>query len=89
MKNMSSSDKQNWLERINGALDEVRPHLAVDGGNVEAVDITSEFEVRVQWKGNCEFCEMSAMTLRAGIEQTLKNKFPQIQTVTAVNGILT
>jgi Fe-S cluster biogenesis protein NfuA len=85
---MSTIDKQDWLERIHGALDEVRPHLAVDGGDVQVVDITPEFEVQVKWTGNCEFCEMSAMTLRAGIEQTLKNKFPQIQSVTAVNGHL-
>ena len=88
MNEMSTIDKKEWLERIHVALEEVRPHLAVDGGNVEVVDITPEFDVRVQWTGNCEFCEMSAMTLRAGIEQTLRNKYPQIQSVTAINGIL-
>ncbi len=84
---MSNEEKQDWIEKINLALDDVRPHLAVDGGNVHAVDISSDFEVHVKWTGNCEFCDMSAMTLRAGIEQTLKNRFPEIQGVVAVNGL--
>jgi len=83
---MLAEDKQAWLEKINIALDEVRPHLAVDGGDVEVVDISSDFQVSVKWSGNCEICEMSTMTLRAGVEQTLKNKFSQIQSVIAVNG---
>ena len=70
---MSTVDKQEWLEKINQALEEVRPHLAVDGGNVEVVDVTDTFEVQVKWTGNCQFCDMSSMTLRAGVEQTLKN----------------
>ncbi len=84
---MSNKEKQNWIQKINEALEEVRPHLAVDGGNVEVVDVSEDFEVQVRWTGNCEFCEMSAMTLRAGVEQTLKNKFSQIQSVVAVNGM--
>ncbi len=83
---MSLTDKQDWLEKINGALEEIRPHLAVDGGNVHVVDITPEFDVQVRWTGNCASCEMSSMTLRAGVEQTLKNKYPQIHSVIAVNG---
>ena len=87
-KYMPNVDKQEWIEKINIALDEVRPHLAVDGGNVEVVDVSETFEVLVKWSGNCEVCNMSAMTLRAGIEQTLKNKYPQVQSVKAVNGVL-
>ena len=88
MKQMSVSDKAEWLEKINVALEEVRPHLAVDGGDVQVVDISPDFDVQVKWSGNCEFCDMSAMTLRAGIEQTLRNKYPQIKSVIAVNGVL-
>ena len=84
---MALADKQEWIERINEALEEVRPHLAVDGGDVQVVDVSPNFEVSVKWTGNCEFCEMSAMTLRAGIEQTLKKRFSEIQSVVAVNGV--
>jgi Fe-S cluster biogenesis protein NfuA len=73
-------------DRVDQALDEIRPHLAVDGGNIEIVDITDELEVQVRWLGNCEFCSMSAMTMRAGIEQTIKSRVPEIKSIKAVNG---
>lgn len=82
---MQIAEKQAWLDKLNNALDDVRPHLAVDGGNVQVVDISPEYEVHVRWIGNCQHCEMSEMTLRAGVEQTLKHKYPEIQAVVAVN----
>ncbi|KXK38354.1 MAG: NifU family protein [Saprospiraceae bacterium] len=74
------------FERVNQALDEVRPHLKVDGGNIELIDITDDMIVMVKWHGNCEFCSMSAMTMRAGVEQAIKSKLPEIKGVEAVNG---
>ena len=47
-----------------------------------------EFAVKIKWLGNCEGCAMSVMTLRAGIEETLKNKIPEITSVEAVNGFV-
>jgi Fe-S cluster biogenesis protein NfuA len=73
------------LKNIDHALDDIRPHLAVDGGNVEVVDITDDMIVQIKWLGNCEGCSMSAMTMRAGIEQTIKSKIPDIQGVRAIN----
>ena len=84
---MSLKDKQDLLERVDVALDDIRPHLKVDGGNVELVDITEDFRVQIKWLGNCESCSMSAMTMRAGIEQTIKGKVPEISSVEAVNGV--
>ena len=80
-------EKEILLDRINKALDDVRPHLAVDGGDVELVDITDKNIVQIKWLGACEGCNMSMMTMRAGIEQTLKGKVPEIRGVEAVNGI--
>lgn len=74
------------FERVNQALDEVRPHLKVDGGNIELIDITDDMIVMVKWHGNCAFCSMSAMTMRAGVEQAIKSKLPEIKGVEAVNG---
>ena len=79
-KNFSKSD---WMEKIDKALDDVRPHLAVDGGDVVVKDVTSKMEVIIEWQGNCANCDMSEMTLRAGIAQTIKTKFPEIVKVTA------
>jgi Fe-S cluster biogenesis protein NfuA len=73
--------------RVNLALDTVRPHLAVDGGNVEIVEITDDNVLKIKWLGACESCNMSWMTMRAGIEQTIKNQVPEISGVEAVNGV--
>ncbi|MFN7116532.1 MAG: NifU family protein [Saprospiraceae bacterium] len=79
-------EKSQLLERIDAALDDVRPHLAVDGGNVEVVDVTDDNIVKIKWLGACEGCSMSVMTMRAGIEQAIRSKLPQIMGVVAVNG---
>ncbi len=69
------------------ALDDVRPHLAVDGGNIEVVEVTEDMGVKIKWLGNCEFCSMSIMTMKAGVEQAIKSKVPEITGVEAVNGM--
>jgi Fe-S cluster biogenesis protein NfuA len=84
---MSKKEKEVLLARIDEALNDVRPHLVVDGGNVEVVDITDEHVVIIKWLGNCESCFMSAMTMKAGIEETLKNKIPEVTGVEAINGV--
>lgn len=78
-------EKQELLDRIESALSTVRPHLQVDGGDVELVDVTDDMRVKIKWKGMCESCSMSGMTLRAGIQQAIQNKLPQIVGVDAVN----
>jgi Fe-S cluster biogenesis protein NfuA len=83
---MVTAQSTLW-QRVNDALDEVRPHLEVDGGNIEIVEITEDFEVYVRWMGNCEYCTMSAMTMRAGIEQAIKSKVPEIISIKAINGL--
>lgn len=72
-------------EKVNQALDEIRPHLAVDGGNIELVEITDDLTVKIKWLGNCAFCSMSEMTMRAGVEQAIKSKIPSIKNVIAIN----
>ncbi len=84
---MSSEEKIELIAKINLALDEVRPHLKVDGGDVEVVDVTNELVAKVRWLGNCQACSMSAMTMKAGIEQAVKQKIPSITAVVAINGI--
>ena len=84
---MSIDERNQMIQRVDLALNDVRPHLAVDGGNVEVMDVTDEYQVKIKWLGNCEGCAMSVMTLRAGIEETLKNKIPEITGVKAINGV--
>lgn len=84
---MSAVEKADLIKKVDKALDDIRPHLAVDGGNIEIVDITDDLVLQINWLGNCSSCSMSAMTMRAGVEQTLQGKVPEITGVEAMNGI--
>ncbi len=78
---MQTTEMQELIARVNGALDTVRPHLAIDGGDVEVVEVTNDLIVKIKWLGNCQGCNMSEMTLRAGLEQAIKNSIPEIKGV--------
>jgi Fe-S cluster biogenesis protein NfuA len=71
-------------EKIEIALQSIRPFLQKDGGDVEFVEVTKENVVRVRLLGACETCAMSTMTLRAGIEEAVKNAIPEVRSVEAV-----
>jgi Fe-S cluster biogenesis protein NfuA len=84
---MVIEDKSEFLERISASLNDIRPFLQVDGGNVEVVSVSDDNIVSVRWIGNCETCSMSAMTMKAGIEQAIRTKMPEIKGVIAINGV--
>jgi Fe-S cluster biogenesis protein NfuA len=84
---MAVAEKEELIQRIDAALDDVRPHLKVDGGNVEVVDVTDENIVRIKWLGTCVNCNMSMMTMKGGIEQSIMGKVPEVTGVEAINGI--
>ncbi len=71
-------------EEVKQALEEVRPHLQVDGGDVELVDIDDDGTVKVRLTGSCAGCPMSQMTLKWGVENYLKKKIPEVKAVEAV-----
>jgi Fe-S cluster biogenesis protein NfuA len=74
------------IERIEAALESARPHLAVDGGNVEFVRYEPETGVvEIRFLGACKNCSMSAMTLRAGIERTLRMSVQEVRRVESVS----
>lgn len=70
-------------ERIEKALEKIRPALMADGGNVELVDV-EEGIVKVKLTGACGGCPMSQMTLKMGIERHLKKEIPEVKEVVAV-----
>lgn len=72
-------------EKIEIALNSMRPFLQADGGDVELVDITEDMEVHVRLKGNCSNCDISHITMKAGIENGIKSAIPQITRVVAIN----
>ncbi|MDY6969302.1 MAG: NifU family protein [Spirochaetota bacterium] len=72
-------------ERVEKALQKIRPSLLADGGNVELVEITSDNIVKVKLAGACSGCPMSQMTLKQGIEKVIKEEVSEIKEVVAVN----
>ncbi|MDP8259457.1 MAG: NifU family protein [Candidatus Gygaella obscura] len=71
-------------EKVEAVLNSIKPMLQADGGSVELVEITSEGVVKVRLTGACGSCPMSQMTLKMGIEQTLKKEVPGVKEVIAV-----
>jgi Fe-S cluster biogenesis protein NfuA len=71
-------------EKVEKVLDEIRPGLEADGGNVELVDVTEDGTVKVRLTGACAGCPMSTMTLKMAIEKRLKEQIPEVKTVEQV-----
>ncbi|MBM7624739.1 NifU family protein [Sporohalobacter salinus] len=71
-------------EDVKEVLDQVRPSLQADGGDVKLVEVTDDGIVKVELQGACAGCPMSEMTLKNGIEKRLKEEVPQVKEVQAV-----
>lgn len=72
------------MAKVQQALDEIRPAIQMDGGDVELVDITEDGVAQVRMVGACGGCPMSLVTLQAGIERIIKRKVPAITGVQAI-----
>jgi Fe-S cluster biogenesis protein NfuA len=73
-------------QKIETALDTIRPYLQSDGGGVRLVDITEDGVVQLELTGACGDCSMSSMTMKAGIEQAIRKAAPEVTRVEAING---
>ncbi|MDD5255146.1 MAG: NifU family protein [Candidatus Omnitrophica bacterium] len=71
-------------EKVEKALDKIRPMLAADGGNVDLVDVSADGVVKLRLTGTCGCCPMSQMTLKMGIERILKQEVPEIKEIVAL-----
>lgn len=71
-------------EKIQAVLDEIRPSLKADGGDIELVDVSEDGIVKVKLTGSCGGCPFALMTLKGGIERILKQEVPQVKEVQAV-----
>ena len=71
-------------EKVEKALEKIRPMLMADGGNVDLVEITDDGIVKLKLTGSCGCCPMSSMTLKMGIERILKQEIPEIKEVIAL-----
>ena len=71
-------------EKVEKALLKVRPSLQADGGDVELIEVSDEGVVKVKLTGACGGCPMASITLKTGIEKTLKEEVPEVKRVEAV-----
>ncbi len=71
-------------EKVQKAIDLIRPSLQADGGDVELIDVSSDGVVKVKLTGACQGCPMSQMTLKMGIEKVIKSQIPDIKEVISV-----
>lgn len=71
------------VDRVEAALDEIRPVLEMDGGTVELIEITADMVARLNFVGSCGGCPLSALTLKLGIARTLRERVPEIAGVEA------
>lgn len=75
------SDIKSIKDRVIKVLDQVRPYLQSDGGDIELLDVTDDLSVKVRLKGACHGCPYSMQTLKAGVEQAILKEVPEIRKV--------
>ena len=80
---MPLSEQPELLQKIEKAIDTVRPHLIADGGNVEIIELREDGVLVVRYTGACRTCSMSEMTLRAGISRAVTANVPEVLKVIA------
>ena len=81
---MTTEVNQSMMERIEATSEQLRPYLLADGGDIKLLEITDDLVARVQLLGACSSCSMSAMTMKAGVEQSIFKAVPEIVRVEAV-----
>jgi Fe-S cluster biogenesis protein NfuA len=72
-------------ERVQQALNDIRPFLQQDGGDVQFVRMRDNGVLELSWQGTCKICPMNQMTLRAGVERKLMNEVPEVKRVETVS----
>ncbi len=77
--------EDNLKEKVEAALETVRPYLKADGGDVKIIEITEDGIVKVEMIGACGSCSISPITLKTGIEQAILSQVAEIKSVVAIN----
>jgi Fe-S cluster biogenesis protein NfuA len=78
-------DKKRLNQKVQNVIEQVRPYLQQDGGDINFIEITDDNVVNVELTGACGACPFSTMTLKNGVEATLKKVIPEIKEVVAIN----
>ena len=81
-------DKTQAIQKINDALNQIRPFLNDDGGDIELIEFTNDHIVKVRLLGACKSCSMSPSTLKGGVEEAIKRVVPEVKGVVAVEELV-
>ena len=79
------SDHSSITLRVENALDNLRPYLNADGGDIRLVEVTEDLHVKVELHGACADCQMIHMTMKGGVEQAIRQAAPEVVKVEAIN----
>jgi Fe-S cluster biogenesis protein NfuA len=82
---MSENNKVELIKKIENIIDQIRPYLQQDGGDIKFVELTDDNIVNVELTGACGSCPYSTMTLKNGVEAAVVKALPQIKSVEAIN----
>ena len=86
MENQENKTGREELQRkVNSVIEQIRPYLQADGGDIAFVSLTDDNVVNVELQGACAGCPMSMMTLKGGVEAAMKKAIPEIKSVEATN----
>ena len=75
------------LDKIEGALDEIRPYLEADAGDINLVEVTDKMVVKVKLLGACSNCNVNMMTMKSGVEQAIKRAVPEVKEVIDITSL--
>ena len=80
-----ATERNELVKKVESVIDQIRPYLEADGGDIKFINLTDDNVVNVELMGACKGCPMSMMTLKSGVENAVKKAIPEIKSVEAVN----
>lgn len=83
--NTNPVSREELTQKVNNVIEQIRPYLQADGGDIAFVSLTDDNVVNVELQGACAGCPMSMMTLKGGVEAAMRKAIPQVKSVEATN----
>ncbi|HLO89525.1 MAG: NifU family protein [Chloroflexota bacterium] len=80
-----STNRVELTTKVKNVIDQIRPYLQADGGDIQFIELTEENVVNVELQGSCGSCPFSRMTLKNGVEEAMRKALPEIKSVEALN----
>lgn len=82
---MSIESREELTSKVKNVIEQIRPYLQADGGDIHFLELTEDNVVNVDLQGSCGSCPFSRMTLKNGVEEAMRKAIPQIKSVEAPN----